>query len=367
LHQQQHNLVISLDGMGGDHAPAIVVEGAHLSRGRFPSARFIIFGDEAQIAPLLSQYPGLADVMEIRHTPDRVTAEDKPAQALRTGRNSSMRLAIDAVAKGEADCVVSAGNTGALMAMAKFSLKVMPGIDRPAIATFMPTRIEGRGTVLLDLGANAECDPNNLLEFAVLGGVFSREILGIAQPNIGILNIGSEAMKGSDLVKESAELLARAKLPGVYKGFAEGDDISTGGFDVVVTDGFTGNVTLKAIEGTAKLVKHMIKEAFKSSWMVRIGLILALPGLLLCYRPMKSFSKRIDPRYYNGASLLGLKGLCIKSHGGTDGVGFANAIGVAAGLAAKKFNQKVEAELQRLGAEALRPAAACARVAGEEG
>jgi glycerol-3-phosphate acyltransferase PlsX len=223
---------------------------------------------------------------------------------------------------------------------------------------------------MLDLGANTECDPNNLLEFAVLGAVFSREILGIAQPNIGILNIGSESVKGSDLVKQSAELFARAKLPGRYKGFAEGDDISAGTFDVIVTDGFTGNVTLKAIEGTAKLVKHMIKEALKSSWMVKLGLLLALPGLLLCYRPLKSFSKRIDPRYYNGASLLGLRGLCIKSHGGTDGIGFANAIGVAAGLAAKKFNQKVEAELQRLGAEALRPAAdeaATSRQAGEEG
>lgn len=368
--QQQHNLVISLDGMGGDHAPQIVVEGAHLARAQYPAARFIIFGDETQIRPLVAQYPGLADIMEVRHTPDHVTAEDKPAQVLRTGRNSSMRLAIDAVAKGEADCVVSAGNTGALMAMAKFSLKVMPGIHRPAIATFMPTKVEGSGTVLLDLGANAECDPYNLLEFAVLGAVFSREALGVAQPKIGLLNIGSEAMKGSDLVKESAELLAKAKLPGVYKGFAEGDDIGTGAFDVIVTDGFTGNVTLKAIEGTAKLVKSMIKQALKSSWLVRLGLLLALPGLLLCYRPMKTFSKRIDPRYYNGASLLGLKGLCIKSHGGTDGIGFGNAIAVGAGLASKKFNQKVEADLQRLGAEVLRPASAAetiARLAGEEG
>ncbi len=370
MHSEQNNLVISLDGMGGDHAPHIVVEGAHIARGRFPSARFIIFGDEAQIRPLIAQYPGLGDVMDIRHTPDRITAEDKPAQVLRTGRNSSMRLAIDAVAKGEAHCVVSAGNTGALMAMAKFSLKVMPGIHRPAIATYLPTRVAGHGTVLLDLGANAECDPYNLLEFAVLGGVFSREAFGIEQPKIGILNIGSEAMKGSELVKDSADLLSRAKLPGVYKGFAEGDDIGAGTFDVIVTDGFTGNVTLKTIEGTARLIKHMVKEALKSSWIVKLGLLLAAPGLLLCYRPMKNFSKRIDPRYYNGASLLGLKGLCIKSHGGTDGIGFANAIGVAAGLAANKFTNKVEAELQRLGAEVLRPVnadEAPARLAGEEG
>lgn len=370
LQQQQHNLVISLDGMGGDHAPRIVVEGAHIARGRFPSARFIIFGDEAQIRPLVAQYPGLADVMDIRHTPDKVTAEDKPAQVLRTGRHSSMRLAIDAVAKGEAHCVVSAGNTGALMAMAKFSLKVMHGIHRPAIATFMPTRIAGKGTVLLDLGANAECDAHNLLEFAVLGAVFSRETFGIERPDIGILNIGSEAMKGSELVRQSADLLSRARLPGVYKGFAEGDDIGAGTFDVIVTDGFTGNVTLKTIEGTARLLKHMVKEALKSSWLVKLGLLLAAPGLLLCYRPLKNFSKRVDPRYYNGASLLGLKGLCIKSHGGTDGIGFSNAIGVAAGLAANKFNEKVEAEIQRLGADVLRPVAMDdmpARLAGEEG
>lgn len=370
LHQQQHNLVISLDGMGGDHAPRIVIEGANIARGQFLSARFIVFGDEAQIRPIVAEYPGLSDVLDIRHTPDRVTADDKPGQVLRTGRNSSMRLAIDAVAKGEAHCVVSAGNTGALMAMAKFSLKVMAGIHRPAIATFLPTRVAGKGTVLLDLGANAECDAYNLLEFAVLGAVFSRETFGIEQPHIGILNIGSEAMKGSELVKESAELLSRAKLPGIYKGFAEGDDIGTGAFDVIVTDGFTGNVTLKTIEGTARLIKHMVKEALKSSWLVKLGLLLAAPGLLLCYRPMKHFSKRIDPRYYNGASLLGLKGLCIKSHGGTDGIGFANAIAVAAGLAANRFNEKVEAELQRLGADALRPAGeveAPARLAGEEG
>src|SRR5690606_6843308 len=242
--------------MGGDHAPQVVVEGADIARRKYPDARFVIFGDEAQIRPLLPKYPGLEASMEVRHTPDRVTAEDKPAAALRQGRQSSMRLAIDAVANGEAHCVISAGNTGALMAMAKFSLKVLPGIHRPAIATYMPTRVAGHGTVLLDLGANAECSAQNLAEFVVLGGVFSREIFRIKEPRIGLLNIGSEAMKGSDLVRETAEVLSTAKLPGIYAGFAEGDDIATGHFDVVVTDGFTGNVTLKAIEGTAKLIKH---------------------------------------------------------------------------------------------------------------
>jgi glycerol-3-phosphate acyltransferase PlsX len=345
--------------MGGDHAPRIVVEGAHLARAQYPAARFIIFGDEKQIRPLVAKYPGLADVMDIRHTDERVTSDDKPAIALRQRRQSSMRLAIDAVASGEASCVVSAGNTGALMAMAKFSLKVMPGIQRPAIATFLPTRVAGHGTVMLDLGANAECDPQNLLEFAVLGGVFSRSVFGVRQPRIGLLNIGSEAMKGSDLVQQTADLFSRAALPGQYAGFAEGDDIGSGHFDVIVTDGFTGNVTLKAIEGTAKLIKHMMKEAFKSSFWVKLGLLLALPGLLVGYRGLKRFSKRIDPRYYNGASLLGLKGLCIKSHGGTDGIGFANAIGVAAGLAINDFTKTVERELEHLGAlHVVAPAAA---------
>ncbi|TAL28393.1 MAG: phosphate acyltransferase PlsX [Alphaproteobacteria bacterium] len=350
----RNGLVISLDGMGGDKAPHIVVEGAHLAREKFPEAKFIIYGDEAQIRPLVKKYEGLESVMEVRHTPDRVTAEDKPANALRHGRNSSMRLAIDTVAKGEADCVISAGNTGALMAMAKFSLKVMPGIHRPAIATYMPTKVAGHGTIFMDLGANAECTSQNLLEFAVLGGVFSREIFKIPEPRIALLNIGSEAMKGDELVKAASEVFAAARLPGKYVGYAEGNEIMTGDFDVVVTDGFTGNVTLKTMEGTASLIKHMMKEAFKSSWWVKLGMVLclpSLPGLLIIYMALKKFSKRIDPRYYNGASLLGLKGLCIKSHGGTDGIGFANAIGVAAGLAANRFTDKVETELRRLGFE----------------
>ena len=237
--------------MGGDKAPQIVVEGAHLASRENPSAKFLIYGDEAQIRPLVAKYPGLERVIEIRHTPDRITSHDKPAHALRHGRNSSMRLAIDAVARGEAQCVISAGNTGALMAMALFSLKRMPGIHRPAIATYMPTKIAGHGTIFMDLGANAECSSQNLLEFAVLGGVFSREIFKIPEPRIALLNIGSEAMKGDELVQSAAEVFKVATLPGKYVGFAEGDEIMTGSFDVVVTDGFTGNVTLKTIEGTA--------------------------------------------------------------------------------------------------------------------
>jgi glycerol-3-phosphate acyltransferase PlsX len=342
-------VTISLDGMGGDHAPAIVIDGAARALKANPSVRFVVYGDEAAIRPHLDRHPALAAATTLRHTPDRVTSDDKPAIALRQRRQSSMRLAIDAVANGEADAVVSAGNTGALMAMAKFSLKVMPGIDRPAICTYMPTKIPGHGAVFMDLGANAECDPQNLVEFAVLGGVFSRELFKIDQPKIGLLNIGSEAMKGTDLVKDASELLEKAKLPGRYVGYAEGDEIMTGHFDVIITDGFTGNVALKTIEGTAKVLGSMVKQAFKGSLLMKLGMLMALPGLIVALPGLLALRKRADPRYYNGASLLGLKGLCIKSHGGTDEIGFANAIAVAADLAANQFNRKVEAELEKLG------------------
>jgi len=336
--------------MGGDHAPYIVVEGAHLSRKKYPQATFLIFGDEAKIKPLLKKYPGLESVVQLRHTPDRIMSEDKPSIALRNGRNSSMRLAIDAVAKGEAQCIVSAGNTGALMAMAKFVLHVLPGIMRPAIVTAMPTKVAGHGVVMLDLGANVECTPRNLLEFAILGGVFSRDILKIKEPRIGVLNIGSESMKGHEVVKGAAELLTAAThLPGKYIGFVEGDDIGSGTVDVIVTDGFTGNIVLKTIEGTAKLMASFVKQTLCASWLMKIGAVLCAPGLLVSLPALISLKKRVDPRSYNGASFIGLKGLCIKSHGGTDGIGFANAIGVAAEMSLIHFNEKVAQELEAMG------------------
>ncbi|MBI3440697.1 MAG: phosphate acyltransferase PlsX [Proteobacteria bacterium] len=276
-------------------------------------------------------------VMEVRHTADRITSEDKPSIALRNGRNSSMRLAIDAVGKGEAHCVVSAGNTGALMAIAKFVLKVLPGITRPAIAAYMPTAIPDHGTVMLDLGANVECDPKNLLEFGVIGGVFSREVLKISEPRIGLLNIGSESLKGHELVKQAAEMFsAAAHLPGKYIGFVEGDDIGAGTVDVVVTDGFTGNVALKTIEGTARLIASLVKQSFQSSWLMKISVVLFLPGILVALPAFLTLKK-------------GLRGLCIKSHGGTDAVGFANAIGVAAEMSLNRFNDKVAQEIEKLG------------------
>ncbi len=334
--------------MGGDAAPKIVVEGAAIARRKFPQAKFLLFGDELAIRPHLEKLPELKAVAEIRHTPDRVSNDEKPSIALRTGRNSSMRLAINAVGEGKAHCVVSAGNTGALMAMAKFVLKVLPGVTRPAIASYFPTIREGHGTVMLDLGANIVCDAQNLSEFAVLGSVFSREILKIEKPRIGILNVGSEEMKGHDAVREAAEMLGRQKLPGEFIGFVEGDDIMKGTVDVVVTDGFTGNISLKTAEGTAKLIASMMKSAFKSSILSWVGLIFMLPAIF-------NLKKRMDPRNYNGGPFMGLKGVCVKSHGGTDSVGFAAAIGVAANLALSRFNDKVAAELAKLAPASTTP------------
>lgn len=345
----QDSVVISLDGMGGDNAPEIVVEGAFLSSQRYPDSKFIIFGDENKIRPLVDKYKGLSDVCEVRHTPDKISSHDKPSVALRAGRNSSMRLAINAVGEGEASAVVSAGNTGALMAISKFVLKVLPGITRPAIASYLPTRKPNKSTVMLDLGANVDCSPKMLVEFGVLGEVFAREVLKVEKPKIGLLNIGSEALKGNQTVQDAAELFEKADhLDGEYIGFVEGDDINTGEVDVVVTDGYTGNIALKTMEGTAKLITGMIKDTFKSSILMKIATIAFLPGLLIALPALLKTKKRVDPRYYNGASLMGLKGLCIKSHGGTDSVGFANAVGVAINMAKTNFNQKVAAELEAI-------------------
>lgn len=335
------SLIIALDAMGGDHAPEMVVAGADIARERHPDVRFLLFGDAAKIEPLLDRYPALKGVAEVRHTADAVAGDAKPSVALRAGRQSSMRLAIDAVAGGQAACVVSAGNTGALMAMAKFVLKTLPGIDRPAIASFFPTQ---RGeSVMLDLGANTECTADNLVQFAVMGTIFARTVLGLVEPTIGVLNIGSEDVKGNEVVRAAATKLREMPLPGRFHGFVEGNDIGAGTVDVIVTDGFTGNVALKTAEGTAKLFSEFLRRTFESSWLAKIGYVLARGAF-------KRLKARIDPRRYNGAMFLGLRGVCVKSHGGTDAIGFANAIAVAINLAANSFNDRIREELQRVAA-----------------
>jgi glycerol-3-phosphate acyltransferase PlsX len=332
------NGAIALDAMGGDHAPAIVIDGAALARERYPEIKFIFFGDEAVITPLLAKHPKLGKCSELRHTADVIAADLKPSLALRQGRRSSMRLAINAVAEGKADCIVSAGNTGALMAMAKFVLKTLPGIDRPAIATVLPTR-KGE-TVMLDLGANIECDAENLVQFALMGAIFCRCVLGRSEPSIGLLNIGTEELKGHDEVRIAASILRERPIPGRLYGFVEGNDITAGTVDVVVTDGFSGNIALKSIEGAAHLISHFLKQALKSSVMSRMG-------YLMSHGAFKRLKSRMDPRRYNGAMFLGLQGVCVKSHGGTDAEGFANAIGVAHDLVARGFNARIAEELAR--------------------
>ncbi len=342
-------IAIALDGMGGDHAPEMVVRGAELARQRHPHVRFLLFGLEGRVRPLLDRLPALAKVAEIRHAETMVRGEDKPSVALRAGRASSMRLAIDAVREGAAAAVVSAGNTGALMAMAKFVLKTMPGIDRPAIASYFPT-LRGE-SVMLDLGANVVCDANNLCQFAVMGNVFARTVLGVIEPSVALLNVGSEEQKGSDVLREANALLREAKLPGSYHGFVEGNDIVSGKVDVIVTDGFTGNVALKAIEGTTKLYSDFLKQAFRSSWTAGLGYTLARPSLT-------KLRVRTDPRRYNGAMLLGLNGIAVKSHGGTDAFGFSNAIGVAVDMLQHGFLEKIRQDLERISTAAAPPAAA---------
>ncbi|MEE8270296.1 MAG: phosphate acyltransferase PlsX [Alphaproteobacteria bacterium] len=331
-------LTIALDAMGGDHAPEMVIEGAEISRRHHPTVRFLIFGDEAKIGPLLARQPRLADVSTVRHTAEVVTNDAKPSQALRGGRETSMWLAIDAVDNGEAQCVVSAGNTGALMAMAKFVFKTLPGIDRPAIASFFPTlRSE---SVILDLGANIDCRPVHLVQFAVMGAVFAKAVLGLKDPTIGVLNVGAEALKGNDTVKDAATQLRKLELPGTFHGFVEGNDIPAGTVDVVVTDGFTGNIALKTAEGTAKLFGEFLRRAIRSSVMARIGYLMARNAF-------KKVRDRMDPRLYNGAMFLGLRGICVKSHGGTDAHGFASAVDAGIDLVRHGFNDKVKEELHK--------------------
>ena len=285
--ENSSGLTIALDAMGGDRAPDMVLAGAQLARIRHPDIEFVLVGDEARITPLLAKRKLLASCTRIVHTDQAITNDAKPSVALRAGRGSSMRMAIDLVAAGESDCIVSAGNTGALMAMAKFVLKTLPGIDRPAIASFFPTM---RGeSIMLDLGANIECDPDNLVQFAVMGAIFGQAVLGLNRPSIGLLNVGAEALKGNDVVKEASNRLQSMSLPGEFHGFVEGNDIPAGTVDVVVTDGFTGNIALKTAEGTASLVNEWMRRTFRSS-------VFAMIGYLFARNAMRKLRQRADPR-----------------------------------------------------------------------
>ncbi len=332
-------VILALDAMGGDQAPDMVVKGANIARVRHPDLRFILFGDESKIDPLLHRFKKLAAVCTVQHTDEAVMSDDKIAVVLRQRRKSSMALAVKCVGRGEAQGVVSAGNTGALMALAKIGLKTLPGIDRPAMGSIFPTQ---RGeSVMLDLGANIDCNSAHLVQFAIMGEVFARNVLGVSEPTVGLLNIGSEEGKGNDTIRGAAAALRESDLPIKFHGFIEGDDIAAGTVDVVVTDGFAGNIALKTAEGTARLYGGYIRSAFKRSVMSRAGYLLARPAL-------KMLRDRLDPRAYNGAMFLGVNGVAVKSHGGTDYKGFANALDVAADMVRQGINPKIIDELLRL-------------------
>jgi phosphate acyltransferase len=282
----------------------------------------------------------MREASEILHCDDVVSGDEKPTQALRRAKTTSMGLAIQAVKNGDAGAAVSAGNTGALMAMSKLALRTMPGIDRPALAALIPSLGE-HDTVMLDLGANTECDARNLVQFAIMGAAYSRIITGKEAPRVRLLNIGTEEVKGHDTIRRAAAMLRASRLQIEFHGFVEGSDLTSGKVDVIVTDGFTGNVALKVAEGTVALYTRFLRDAFKSSFLARMGYALARPSL-------DRLRQRLDPRRYNGAMFLGLNGIVVKSHGGTDALGFANAIAVAADLVEKGTNERITAELNRL-------------------
>jgi glycerol-3-phosphate acyltransferase PlsX len=315
-----HRVRIALDAMGGDHGPAIVLAGAELSLLRHPGMEFVLYGDRAAVAPLLTAHPRLQGARLV-HTDVSVKMDEKPSQALRNGRwKSSMWLAIDAVKKGEADAVISAGNTGALMAMAKFHLKTMAGVERPAIAARWPT-LTG-AAVVLDLGATIGADAPHLVNLAVMGSAMAHILGSIARPKVGLLNIGVEEVKGLEPVREAGRILRETARPQLdYVGFVEGNDIGTGKVDVVVTEGFTGNIALKTAEGTAQQIAAHLKSAMGSSLRNRVGYLLARGAFNL-------LRQKMDPRKFNGGVFLGLNGVVIKSHGSTDAEGYSAAIDV---------------------------------------
>ncbi|MGY6662918.1 MAG: phosphate acyltransferase PlsX [Glycocaulis sp.] len=340
-------LVLSLDAMGGDHAPGIVVDGAAVFlKGRRRKVRLLFHGDESQLRPLIDAHPAVAAVSEIRHSDSQVDMSAKPSEAVRRSRGSSMWNAVQSVRDGEAQVAVSAGNTGALMAISKVCLRMKAGVHRPAIAASWPVP-KGFSTVL-DVGANVECTPAQLVEFAIMGEAFHRAVHREARPSVGLLNVGQEELKGNDVVRDADALIRAAGLDMNYRGYVEGDDISLGTTDVVVTDGFTGNVALKTAEGTARLVAGWMREALTSSIIAKIAASLLQLGAL------DQLRARMDPNNVNGGVFLGLNGVVVKSHGGTNAAGFATALRIALEMADSAFLNEIEKNLGLLEAAEAR-------------
>jgi glycerol-3-phosphate acyltransferase PlsX len=333
---------IALDAMGGDVGASVVVPGAAISLTRHPDSEFLMFGERALIETELAKYPALKLASRVIHTDVAVSMNDKPSQALRRGRKtSSMWLAIDAVRKGEADVAVSAGNTGALMAMARFCLRMLPGVDRPAIAAVWPT-VRG-DSVVLDLGATIGGDAHHLKALAVMGSAMASVLFDLERPTVGLLNIGVEEIKGREEIREAAELLRAMNLPQFeYIGFVEGDGIGQGAADVIVAEGFSGNIALKTAEGTARQINEFLRAALSRTWRSRIGYLFAKNAF-------KSLRDKLDPNKSNGGVLLGLKGVVVKSHGGTDAEGFAYAVDVGYGMVRYDLLIKINQMLNRDG------------------
>jgi glycerol-3-phosphate acyltransferase PlsX len=330
-------VTIALDAMGGDHGPGVVIPAAALALVRHPDMQFLLVGDTAKIEPVLTDHPALRAKSRIIHTDVAVAMDAKPSQALRKGRwRSSMWLALEAVRDGRADAAVSAGNTGALMAMAKFCLKTIEGIDRPAIAAIWPT-VEAE-CIVLDVGANVGADARQLVEFALMGAAMARALFGLDRPSVGLLNIGVEEIKGLDQIREAAAVLKEAPLPIRFHGFVEGDDVGQGVVDVVVTDGYTGNIALKTAEGTAKQIGQYLRAALGRTFLARLGAMLAQGA----FRALKD---KLDPRQLNGGIFLGLNGIVVKSHGGTDATGFASAIDLAYDMASSGVVKRLASDV----------------------
>jgi phosphate acyltransferase len=338
---------LAIDAMGGDVGIPVMLAGAAMALERAPDLRFLLVGDEVVLASELEKHPLLRDAAEIVHAADVIRGDERAGQAIRRAKTTSMGIAIDLVKKGQAGAAVSAGNTGALMAMSKLALRTMKGIDRPALSALLPT-LGDNDVVMLDLGANTECETRNLVEFAIMGAAYARAALGLARPRVALLNIGTEDQKGNEEIRAAAAILRDAThLPIDFRGFIEGDKLSRGDADVIVSDGFSGNIALKTIEGTARFVTDLLKRAFTSSIRSKFGFLVSRPATEL-------LRHHLDPNNHNGAVFLGLNGVVVKSHGSADAKGVANAIGVATKLVANDITRRITDDLATLAVEAAR-------------
>lgn len=338
---------IAVDAMGGDEGVRVMVEGAAIARRRHDKFKFLLVGDKPRIEAALANHPGLTGASEILHCEDVVAGDEKPSKALRRAKTTSMGLAVNAVKKGDAGAAVSAGNTGALMAMSKLALRTMPGIERPALAALLPT-LGDTDVIMLDLGANRECDARNLVQFAIMGAAYARIVNNIPRPSVRMLNIGTEETKGTDELQDAAAVLKAASgLELDFAGFVEADKINRGTCDVIVTDGFSGNIALKAIEGAARFVTDLLKNAFASSFRSKVGFLVSRPATEL-------LRHHLDPNNHNGAVFLGLNGVVVKSHGSASAKGVANAVEVAARLLEDDITDRIKHDLAALGEETLR-------------